>query len=184
MLPHIGVNITGIKMNHDLARGGNLIPLYRYVDNSDITQSLYSTIPYTIEYNVSLISTGMTEMSMMLEQILPEFSPYKNITIKEFDFLPDFTRDLKVNLINTQPTFFTEITDDVLPRVEFDMTFQIDAWIYRPMLVSQIIKSVKVELKDYVTNALQTTYNYDVIGDDSSSFTVSANEWTDEIGVM
>jgi hypothetical protein len=180
MLPHIGVTMTGMKPAPELARGGNLLPLYRYVDNTGATQKLYASTPFVISFTVSLIALHMSEISQMIEQILPEYQPYKNITIREFDYLPEFTRDVKVLLTNTTPHFVSEVLENDLPRVEFDLAFDVPAWIYRPLLTSEIIKSVKIELQNNVTEKLLSTYTYAVSGDDSSSYSISADEWIDE----
>lgn len=166
-LPRMGVTIKSITRQNDKNRGGQLAPLYKYVNNTGSLEKLFSGVPYTIGFTLSIVSMHMSEMSMILEQILPEFSPYKNITIKEFDFLPDFTRDIPVTLETVQPTFVEAFNqDEQIPRIECDLSFSMDIWIYRPILQSEIIKNVNIEIRDYDTENLYTTYNYSVSGDE------------------
>jgi len=179
MLPHIGITITGFRPIPEFNRGGHLLPLYQYVDNTGSGQKLFAANPYEITFSVSLLSQHMAEISMMLEQILPEFNPFKNITIKEFDFLPDFTRDIKVQLTSCAPSFPTEILENNIARIEFNLTFTMNVWIYRPLLTSAIIKSVNVDIIDEVTSNLETAYTYTVSGNDSNNFVELQDVWID-----
>jgi len=186
-LPMMSIIITAISKNSTKSRGGHLQPLMKYFNGtSESIQKIIGHVPYTISYSLSIISKSLSEMENILEQILPQFTPYETITIQEFSFLPEFTRDIKVNLVSIEPNFIDEVEEGEIKRIECELAFDVDCWFYRPILASSIIKNVKAEFYDSSlvpeTSAVHlTTYSYVVSGSDPSNFNVLEDTWISEI---
>ena len=183
-LPMMSVIITGINRNATKNRGGHLTELMKYFEGpSEELTNLYGGVPYSILYSLSIITQSLTEAEIIMEQILPQFTPYENITIKEFDFLPEFTRDIRVNLDDVTPDFIEEIEEGDIRRIEVEMNFTVDAWFYRPVLIGDIIKTVKAEFIDdtlspAITGTHMATYTYQVSGN-SDNYDVELDEWNE-----
>lgn len=186
-LPKIAIMMNSLTPAPDKNRGGHLTEVCKYFSGSqDSLDKLYGGYPYRVGYTVTILSEHMAEASMLLEQILPSYNPHRTVTIREFDFLEDFTRDLTVLLGSVTPQFQEETPEEELKRVEFDLEFEVDCTFYRPILSSDIIKTVKVNMVDSslspaITGVDLTGYTYTVSGDDVDNFIVETDEWIDKI---
>lgn len=185
-LPRIAVMMTGLTATPEKNRGGHLTPICNYASGStDTIEKLYGGVPYRINYTVTILSEHMDEMSQILEQILPAYVPYRTVTIKEFDFISSFTRDLPVNLTSTTPNFQDETIEDELKYVEFELEFEVDCTFYRPLLTSDIIKTIKVDLIDSslapdISGVGVTGFTYAVSGSEDD-YIEEEDGWTDLI---
>ncbi len=183
-LPQIALFIKNITYNPEKVRGGFDSPIYNYVDMNSNTQRIFSGSPWKISYSLGIISMHMSEMSMILEQVLPQFNPYKNITIQEWDFLPSLTRDLKVLCGGTvQPNFMDEVPEEAFKKIEFEIPFDVDCNFYLPIQISDIIKYVKLDLGILETQTIETTYNFAVSGLDINDYNVLP-EWVDPVTLV
>jgi len=182
-LPLLSLIITGMQRNEQNTRGGHLIPLHKYFDGSDTNiTNLLGPQTYTITYSLSIISQKMRDAEIILEQIIPMFRPYKNVTIREFTFIPEFTRDIKINLDGVTPNFVDEVDPSDIPRVEFDLELSCEINFYKPISLSSLVKTVKTEFYDStltpaVSAELLETYTYSVSGD-SDNYGVIEDSWT------
>ena len=185
-LPRMAVMMTAIAPAPDKVRGGHLVEICKYTTGSaDTLEKLYGGYPYTISYTLTVLTEHMGEASQIIEQILPSFVPFRTVTIKEFDFLPTFTRDIPVVLNSVTPTFQDETTEDEIKRIEFDIEFDVDCMFYRPILASDIIKTINVDLIDSslvpdITGNDLASYSYVVSGDEDD-FIEETDEWTEYI---
>lgn len=183
-LPRIAVLITGIKANPGKNTGPETMSIFKPSISTTQINEIFRPIAYTLDFTVSVLSLHLSEITQIMEQILPFYSPYKNITIQEFDMVPEYTRDLKVLLTGITPNF-TEldgITEEEIKKFNWDLNFSIDCFLYKPVLVSEIIKTVKVELLDTtspypLSGGNVTGYTYAVSGDSKDNFTILADLW-------
>ena len=186
-LPMISVIITGLVKNPTGNRAGSLVELMKYFSGSqDSIKKLFSGVPYNINYSVAIITQSLTEAEMLIEQIAPQFNPYENITIKEFSFLPEFTRDIKISLIDVTTEFLDEVDEGDIRRVEVEFTFEVPAYFYRPIPTSGIIKHIKLDIVDStlvptITGNLMSSYTYSVSGD-SDDYVVTEDDESMEVG--
>lgn len=183
-LPRIALMISSLTSDPEKTRGGHLTSLCDYTTgNQDTIQKLYGGVPYKIGYTVTILSEHMDDLSQILEQIIPSYTPQRTVTIREFDFLTDFTRDLPVNLVSVTPEFPEETPEEDLRYVEFNLDFEVDCTFYRPLKVSDIIKTVNIDMIDSslspaITGVGVTGYTYAVSGD-VDNFIVEEDTWTD-----
>lgn len=184
-LPRIAVTMTGINPALEHAKGGSLQPIYRYhTVSSDSVNELYGGTPFSMFYQVTILSEKMSHATQILEQIIPYFSPHVSIKINEFDFIPDFTREIPVKLESITPVFPEDTPEETLQHIQFDLDFEVVAYLYKPTLSSKIIKSINIEMIDSsltptITGQDLSSYAYAVSGD-SDDFIVEIDEWNDE----
>lgn len=190
-LPRLGIIITGFNPHREKVQGSEIYKILNIPATSTTYSNVYSPSPYTIDFTVTAVSLHMSEMNQILEQILPFFNPFRTLTIKEFDFIPSFTRDIKVTLKDTVPNFMDDIPEDEIRKITWDLNFSVDCFLYKPMLVSTLITTIKTELIDFSTlstivsgqttvpsGAWYGTYTYSVSGV-PSAYTVITSGWTE-----
>jgi hypothetical protein len=182
-LPRISVLPTGLIPNRQKSLGGEFTSIYKELNDldADKVDEIFGPSYWKLEYSVSIMSATMGEVNQILEQILPYYTPTKTYTIKEFDIFNDFTRDIKITLNSTSPEFQDEILEDDNRRIIWDINFTVDCALYKPILLSNIIKSVNVELFDAsVINVsggnLLRTYTHAVSGS-PDDYDVITDEW-------
>lgn len=172
-LPIMGLMINNMSYTPNKVRGGFNAPIYKWFDDLNrANKTMYSGTPYTINYKLGILSLHMKEMSMILEQILPWFNPYRNITIQEWDFLPELTRDLKVTLKNTTPSFADEIAESQIKHVEFSMELDVECMMYLPIPINELIKYVHVDYNMLDPQTLASTI-YSVSGNSIDNYIVT-----------
>ena len=171
-LPRISAVISSMTPAPENTNGGHLVPIYDYFSGTESSKDrIFGGTTWKMNFTLSIMTERMTEMSMILEQIIPHFTPYKNITIKEFDFIPEFTKDVKVLLTGVTPIFQDELAEEEKQRIEFDLDFEMDVMFYRPILVSDLIKTIKIEMIDSslmpaTSGDHLSTYTYGVSGEE------------------
>jgi len=182
-LPRMSAIMTSLSMNRDRAIGAEHQEIFKYTLTPDQAQKLYGPTPYKIGFTISILTLSVGEMNQILEQILPYFAPYRTLTLREFDFIPGFTRDIKVSLVGTTPDFMDELEEKDVRKISWDLNFEIDTFLYKPMLVSKIIKTVKAEILDINNLMNLSTYTYGVSGDNitSGSWGVTADGWVENV---
>lgn len=181
-LPILAVIITGLERNVQNVRGGSLQPLTKYFNGAgELINELFGPVPYRITYELSILTQSLKECEIILEQILPAYNPDRTITIQEFSFLPDFTRDIKINLEGVDLNFIDEVDEGQLRRIEANLTFSTDINFYKPIYISDVIKNINLQIFDSTftdaPSALMSTYTYTVSGADKDNFTVITDEW-------
>ena len=180
-LPQMALMINSISYDPSKMRGGFDSPIFSYTDSSDVTRKMFSGTPYKISYQLGILSMHMNEVSMIMEQILPRFNPFHNLTIREWDFLPELTRDIKVNIGQTiQTNFDSEVDENKFRKIEFEMSFDASCNFYLPIQISEIIKHVKVDLNSSFVDGVSggfDTYNYEVSGSEEN-YSILTDEWS------
>lgn len=174
-LPRLSVMLTALNQQPEKVQGSELLPYLNPISSTEFN-TVFRPTPYSLEFTLSILSLHLTECNQILEQIVPFFTPYRIITIREIDAIPSFTRDLKILLTGVTPTFQEEIGEDDVRKFIWDLTFKVDCFLYKPILISKIIKTVKVELLDLNTSNLEATYTYAVSGD-SINYIVTSGGW-------
>jgi hypothetical protein len=180
-LPAMVLMIDAISYDPSKTRGGFDSPIFSYTDTNDVTRKMFSGTPYKISYTLGILSMHMNEVSMIMEQVLPRFNPFHNITIREWDFLPELTRDIKVGIGGSVKTNFdTEVPEDRFRKIEFEIPFEASCNFYLPVQISDIVKHVKVNLNSSFVEDISggfDTYNYEVSGSEEN-YDILTDEWS------
>jgi len=170
-LPVMGLVLKNLTYNPLKARGGYNAPIFKWYSETDNgNKEMLAGTPYTATYELAILSLHFKELSMILEQILPTFNPWRNITIREWDFLPELTRDMKVNLKSTVPNFMDDVGEEQIRRYEFILSFDVDVFFYRPIPMVELIKSVNIDWKQWGHTDMSALTRYTVSGNELDAY--------------
>jgi hypothetical protein len=152
-LPRISVTWNGMNRNADRQRGNHekrrLFVEYDDVDGdgSEETQVRMDmqTVPYDINFEVSLWTKHMDDLAQILENILPFFNPDAPVSLYERGTGQE--RIVKVTLDSVTPNFVTDLaeTDRRVLQVNLGVTMEMN--FYRPEIPpGKPIKRVTVRM--------------------------------------
>jgi len=113
------------------------------LSGSDVHEmfSDYQPTPYNISMSLSIRTNSIDHFSQLMENILPYFNPKLMLRVKEFSFL-NIERDLPVMLESVTPEFIEEMSTSDRRQVNATLSFNIEAFMYRPWTMSKIIKVI------------------------------------------
>lgn len=99
-------------------------------------------VPYNFGFQLSVWALYMVDIDQILEQILPFFEPmaYTQITIPELDA----TVDVKVVFQSCAPDITFEMPDPDRRMVLWNLDFQLQGYIFRPVTDSGIAEEIIV----------------------------------------
>jgi hypothetical protein len=109
---------------------------------------MYNSVSYNFDYTISILSDSFTELTMLLEQIIPMFNPTYSIKIKEMDFQTEYRSvPLRLNDVSVDLDMDLGMDDDIR-FVNATLSLSIDANLYPPIKDGKIINHVITNLYD------------------------------------
>ena len=142
-MPRMYFEMTGIQ--YDQARKTSPIQKYKTVvqDNSNEVRVQYVPVPYTINFELGILSKDQDTGLQILEQILPYFQPNFNVTL---NFIPDMDEKKDVSIILNNINYADDWDDNFLDRrsIVWTMSFTARSYIYGPFNKSDVIKKAIV----------------------------------------
>lgn len=147
MIPRISIMLDGIVYDPNRAYGVNE---WRYwlqetmdISGSDIENMFadYQPTPYNLACTMYIKTNSLDYFAQLMENILPYFNPKLMLSVKEFSFL-NIERDLPVSLGSVTPEFIDEMSNPDRREVNATLSFNIEAFLYRPWSASKIIKII------------------------------------------
>lgn len=141
-LPRMGFELTGLSY----ASGRKLATVnqnYKASNNRDNIISQYNPVPYDFSFDLWIMSKNMDDGLMILEQIVPYFTPQFTITIKENTDL-DISKDVPIILKSITPQDNYEGTLEDRRILIWDLKFTVESHLYPPVKDSKIIKKAIV----------------------------------------
>lgn len=148
ILPRGALTIDNYTQN--LVENTNRLNRVVEVVNSDggytyMRNSVKASIDLTLEFNTKT----MNDCMVIIEQILPQFSPSINIRYQELDFIEgeDNNASTNINLVNTELET-NDITLDNTPLYKAIFKLQVSLNIYPPIKDVDLIENVKLTLAD------------------------------------
>lgn len=137
-LPRMGFQITGY--NYDSNRKLQTIGYIRNVSaNTDIKNSMvYNPVPYNIDFELSIYVLNAEDGTMLIEQILPYFTPEWTNTIKLVDDI-DLRMDVPVvlNSLTTEDTY--EDSYDNRRTIIHTLSFTMKGYLFGPVKEKSVI---------------------------------------------
>ncbi len=178
-LPSIGVTLQSIAYDTERKVGQNNEVIARTVtdDTTGQTEQIFQPTPYKLTFSLSILAANLQESFQILEQIIPFFNPYYNLTVKDFSDI-DYTRNMKITLNDVSLTASEDIDMDTVLRPQWDLTFTCNTLFFKPVETSNIIKSIYIDINDLDRNVLTAEYNYSVSGNSTSAFSVLNDKWS------
>lgn len=142
-LPRMGFVISSI--GYDFARKvSSLNKVSAKHPDSNMLYRIHEPVPYNIDFDLFIVTRTVDEGLQLLEQIIPFFTPSFNVTIKELDTI-NVTRDIPIKLNSVTPDLKTEGSFDGDDVKFWDLSFTMEANIYKNIESQGIIKKVIVD---------------------------------------
>lgn len=141
-LPRMGFELSGLSY-----ASGRKLPTvnqnFKQSSNKDNLVSQYNPVPYDFSFDLWIMSKNMDDGLMILEQIVPYFTPQFTITIKESEGV-DISRDIPIILKSVTPQDNYEGTMEDRRVLIWDLKFTVESNLYPPVKDSKIIKKAIV----------------------------------------
>lgn len=159
-LPRMAVSVESIEYNPERCVATNeLRSFYDPLSGTEIPLVIRDVepTPYDITFKMQIKADSQSDFYQILENVLPYFNPSLYLRVKEFSFM-SLERDLRVTLESVVPEFSEDIDETNTRVTNGTLTFKIDAYMYRPIDNSKIIKVIDAkyftaEDLSYVTSA-------------------------------
>lgn len=136
-LPRMSFQITGY--NYDITRKLTTVGQIKApAANTSVNGSVYNPVPWNIDFELSIYVLNAEDGTMLLEQILPYFTPEWTNTMKILDSL-DLRMDVPVvlNNISTEDTY--EDSFDNRRTIIHTLSFTMKGYLFGPVKNRNII---------------------------------------------
>lgn len=147
ILPRMALSL--ITLNKNLQKDTNkLHKINKTINGKNITFQ-YNAVSYTFSYELAVATRSMTELTMILEQILPAFNPTYNLLIREMDIMTEPT---------TVPVLLTSVDIDTPTNLGQDddiricgaiIMLDVKGNVYQPFTDSAMIENVRLYLNSW-----------------------------------
>ena len=144
-LPRISFEIKGI--NYDSSRKVSPTQKIKIASTADASKNknVFMPVPYSIGFELAIISKNQEDGLQILEQILPFFQPHYNLPIK---LLPDMneTKDVPVilNSIDYDDTY--EGNFQTRRAIIYTLDFTVKTYLYGPVTEAKTIKKTITDM--------------------------------------
>jgi hypothetical protein len=156
-LPVIGFQITNIL--YDPTR--KLNKLKKVINStSDSTSSMWSEIPYNVDFGVYVFARTIDDNFQIIEQIIPNFTPDFTVTINFNELNTKVDVPFQLNGVQTTEDF--EGTYATRRSVISSLTFTAKTYLFGKINTTSYgpIENVDINFKNYVTEEFITDTGY------------------------
>lgn len=159
--------LSTISMNKDLKRDTHkLHTINQTVDGTTLTFQ-YNAVAWNFSYELAIAARSMTELSMIIEQIVPHFNPTYNLRIYELDIqdtpttVPVILSSLNFEIPNNMGQ------EEDIRIVGAVITLELKGNIYQPFMTTEAIDNVRLYLNNWVStdptsDSRSVKYEFDV----------------------
>jgi hypothetical protein len=156
--PKLALTLDGFLYAANRVAGSKEV---RYMVNPSISRDALESfitdlnpVPYDLTYTLRISTESMDDYSQILENILPYFNPSITLRVKEFPEI-NIERDLNVSIAGTTIEYLDPQGENERRYVNGTITFTVEAYMYRPIDTSKIIKSIRASF--FVNSFLETS---------------------------
>jgi hypothetical protein len=108
----------------------------------------YNSVSWNFDFTVSILTDSFTELTMLVEQIVPMFNPTYSIKIKDMDFQEEYRSvPLRLNDVSWDLDMDLSMDDDIR-FCNATLSLSIDANLYPPIKDGKIVNHVITNLYD------------------------------------
>lgn len=97
--------------------------------------------PWDVNFTLHVRTESFQDFCQIIEQIIPFFNPSVYLRVKEFNSV-NLERDIRVTLNGMNPEFSEEVEEDTVRTINGTLDFTADAWFYKPLSDSKVIRKV------------------------------------------
>ena len=140
-IPSITFQITGLEYNP--SRKLPVLNQARAPLSPTSDKTLYSSAPYDMTIQLSIIAKNQNDALQIVEQILPYFNPVYTVSLKDIPEL-NIVRDVPVTLVNINynDNYAGPVEENRV--IEWDITFNLKLNFYGPISTTGVIKIATV----------------------------------------
>lgn len=142
-LPRLAFEMTGFTF--DSSRKTNTMHCFDKTEGREEVKIAYSSVPYDVSIQLSVMAKYMHDANMILEQIVPWFTPKYVISVKQFPEL-NILHDIPVTLENV--SYEDNYSDDWTTRREiiYTLDFKMQLYFYGPERIKPIITETQIDV--------------------------------------
>lgn len=140
-IPAISYEMTDIAYDSSRKVGKN--HYLRLKPGEDGANRIYTPAPYTLTFEVHIITRTQDEMYQIIEQIIPAFQPDVNITVKGID---GANYDVPINFTGLFRTDSYDGTFDARRQILWTLNFTMKAFYFAPLEQKKIILDVTADV--------------------------------------
>lgn len=147
VLPRMAFEIT--SMNYDTTRKLNsLNKVFVTKDEQDKTFSYsYHEVPYTIEFNLNIMTRNIDDGYQIVEQILPYFTPEFTITMNFNEIYRKIDVPIVLNNISSSEDYEGNLNED-RRMIMHTLSFSAKSYILGPVRQGGLIREIKLTFKE------------------------------------
>jgi hypothetical protein len=147
-LPRISIVWNGITRNVERQRGQlekrRITVDYTDLENPQAIMDI-QTVPYDMNFELTIWTKYMDDMAQILENILPFFNPEAPVSLYERGI--GIERQVKVSLESVAPNFVVELADPDRRVLQCNLGFKMECNFYKPQLpIGKPIKRVTMRM--------------------------------------
>ena len=184
-LPRISFEISGFS--YDTSRKVSPTQVLRHVQSDGKTKKSFMPVPYNVDFELAIMAKNQDDGLQILEQILPFFQPFFNITINLVPELGE-TKDFPVSLNSV--SYEDDYEGDYTTRrtLIYTLSFTAKTYLYGPVsdttdkLIKKAIVDTSTQAKRTAPREQRYTVEPDPITadpDDNFGFNELFSEFTD-----
>ena len=142
-LPRISFEIKGVS--YDGTRKVSPTQKIKIAKDGDENNQMFMPVPYTIGFEVAIISKNQDDGLQIIEQILPYFQPHYNLSIKLVPSMKE-TRDVPVilNSIDYEDSYEGDFA--TRRAIIYTMQFSVKTYLYGPISDAKTIKKAITDI--------------------------------------
>lgn len=123
-------------------------------DDTGVRTKFFTSVPYILNFQLSILSKTNEDAVQILEQIIPFFNPSYTITMKPFADYQDVTEDIPISLVGLSFADNYEGALEDRRTIIYTMDFELRTSFFGPISDSKIIRKAIVDFTDQDTNEL------------------------------
>jgi hypothetical protein len=171
-LPRISIVWNGIARNAERQRGQlekrRILVDYDDPENPQAIMDM-QTVPYDLNFELTVWTKYMDDMAQILENILPFFNPEAPVSLYERGIGSE--RQVKVVLESVAPNFVVELADPDRRVLQCNLAFKMECNFYKPQLpIGKPIKRITTRIGADMSRRNPVYPNVD--GTEISAFTI------------
>jgi hypothetical protein len=139
-LPRMAFEVTGIQYAADRKlQTTRTVMTANSITGTNVYKKAYTPVPYDIDFQLSIMAKDTEDMTRIVEQILPYFTPEWTISAK---LLSDFEQLTDIPIIIGSVNIDDQYDSDFLQRraLVYTINFVMKAYLYGPVTQSKLIK--------------------------------------------
>jgi hypothetical protein len=149
VIPRIALSFDGMSRASE-KETNKLNKSQKFNEDGKTLTYTYNSVSWSLEYTISILTDSFTDLTMLVEQIIPLFNPTYSIKIKDMDFHTDF-RSVPLRLNDVSLDLDVDLgMDDDIRFCTATLSLSIDANIYPPIRDGKIVNHVITNLYDNI----------------------------------